>query len=49
MGMTPPDEPSREREASRQLSDAALGLWVLAVLLGQFLLTCWWFGQMFSS
>jgi hypothetical protein len=47
--MTPSDDRSSEQPAPRQLSDAALVLWMLAVLLGEFLLTCWWFGQMYSS
>jgi hypothetical protein len=49
--MTTPDpkRTSRDGAASRQISDAALGLWVLAVLLGQFVLTCWWFAQMYST
>jgi hypothetical protein len=48
--MTPdPERTSSDRGARRQISDTALGLWVLAVLLGQFMLTCWWFGQMYST
>jgi hypothetical protein len=49
--MTTPD-PKRttgDRAASRQISDAAVALWLLAVLLGQFLLVCWWFAQMYST
>jgi hypothetical protein len=45
--MTSPDKP--EEGAPRQLSDVAFTLWVLAVLLGEFVLTCWWFGQMYAS
>jgi hypothetical protein len=31
------------------LSDLALQLWVLALLIAQFLVTCWWFGWMYST
>jgi hypothetical protein len=47
--MTSPHKRSSERAAPRRLSDAAVVLWLLAVLLGEFLLTCWWFSQMYSS
>jgi hypothetical protein len=48
--MTPdPKRTSSERAARRQISDTALVLWMLAVLLGEFMLTCWWFGQMYST
>jgi hypothetical protein len=30
------------------LSDLALQLWVFALLVAQFILTCWLFGRMYS-
>mgnify|MGYP003543678448 CR=1 FL=1 len=48
--MTPdPNRTGSDRVARRQTSDAVLVLWMLAVLLGEFMLTCWWFGQMYST
>ena len=38
------DDPAR-----RALSDAALQLWVLAFLIAQFMVTCWWFGRMYAT
>ncbi len=29
------------------LSDAALQLWVLALLIAQIMVACWWFGRMY--
>jgi hypothetical protein len=40
---------SRDRPAPRPVSDLAVLLWVLALLIGQFLLVCWWFGRMYSA
>ena len=48
--MTPdPKSTSSDRAARGQLGETALVLWMLAVLLGEFMLTCWWFGQMYST
>jgi hypothetical protein len=51
MGMTTPTrEPaSRDRPSPRPVSDLALLLWLLAVLMAELLLTCWWFARMYSA
>lgn len=51
MGVTTPPrkQASREHSEPRPLGDLALQLWVLAVLIAQLVLTCWWFGRMYAG
>jgi hypothetical protein len=51
MGMTTPtlDQTDRDHPAPRAVSDLALQLWVLALIIAQFMLTYWWFSRMYST
>lgn len=44
--MSAPD--ARESELSRR-DELAVSLWLLAVLLGEFLLVVWFFGRLYST
>ena len=41
---TVPDQP-----APPAVSDLALQLWLLALLIAQFMVTCWWFSRMYAG
>ena len=46
---TPSRDQTGDDEPAPTISNAALQLWVLALLMTEFMLTCWWFGRMYSS
>ena len=51
MGVTTPTrkQTTGAQPAPAPISDLALQLWVLALLIAQILVACWWFGRMYTA